>query len=101
MLTVLRTSPHMSRAQFQLEREGCCSLDGLPKLGKVLANQDMVIRSFRKCGISLLIDGILDTEINLEGIPDYKVDGEGSSELVDEDDMEADVEDGDDPFADV
>ena len=45
------------------------------------AHRDMVIRSFRKCGISLPIDGTLDTEINLEGIPDYKVDGEGSSEL--------------------
>ena len=68
---------------------------------EVSANRDMVIRSFRKCGISLPIDGTLDSEINLEGIPDYKVDGEGSSELVDEDDMEADVEDEDDPFADV
>ena len=40
---------------------------------KICANRDMVIRGFRKCGISLSTDGIEDN-INIKGIENYQVD---------------------------
>ena len=39
--------------------------------------KDTMIRSFRKCGISLPIDGSQDTEINIEGVTTYKTPDRG------------------------
>jgi len=33
----------------------------------------MVIRAFKKCGISVAIDGSEDEEININNVEDYKV----------------------------
>ena len=52
----------------------------------------MIIRSFRKCGISVAIDGSEDSEINISGLDGYEV-GESDSESTEDED--------DDPFADV
>ena len=59
----------------------------------VSSNVDMVIRSFRKCGISVAIDGSEDDDINIEGLAEYSV---GS----DDSDSEATNEESD-PFADL
>ena len=50
-------------------------------------NKEMVIRSFKKFGISVAIDGSEDDEINITGLEDYRV--------GDEEDQE------NDPFADL
>ena len=39
----------------------------------ISAKKDMVIRSFKKCGISVAIDGSEDTEINIADLEDYAV----------------------------
>ena len=39
----------------------------------------MVIRAFKKCGISVAIDGSEDEEININNVEDYKV--ENSDEI--------------------
>ena len=49
----------------------------------------MVRRSFKKCGISVAIDGSEDDEINIKGLEDYSVGDEG------------DATDDEDPFADL
>ena len=33
----------------------------------------MIIRSFKKCGIAVQIDGSEDDQININGLDDYKV----------------------------
>ena len=63
------------------------------------ANKEMIKRSFKKCGISVPIDGSKDDEIKIEGLDEYSVketDVDGASQ-DEEDDMEADFSD-DDPF---
>lgn len=35
--------------------------------------KDVIVRSFRKCGISLAVDGTENSEVKIEGIPDYKM----------------------------
>ena len=73
-------------------------------------NNETVIRSFKKCGISLALDGNENDEINIEGIPDYdmphadEIDGaadvefhlesEDDPENNDEEEYEADEPDG-------
>ena len=49
-------------------------------------NKETVFRSFKKCGISLTLDGKENDEINIEGIPDYEM------PQADEIDGAADVE---------
>ena len=49
-------------------------------------NKETVIRSFKKCGLSLTLDGKENDEINIEGIPDYEM------PQADEIDGAADVE---------
>lgn len=46
--------------------------------------KDMIIRSFKKCGISVAIDGSEDDEINIESLEDYAV-GESDEEATDDD----------------
>ena len=36
-------------------------------------SKDIIIRNFKKCGISLDLSGPKDDDINIEGIPDYKM----------------------------
>ena len=74
---------------------------GRPCLGSKY--KDTIIRSFRKCGISLPIDGSEDSEINISGIEDFEVgsaDTEASDSELDGDVTDIDVEDGD-PFTDL
>ena len=52
--------------------------------------KDAIVRSFRKCGISLPTDGSEDSEINIKGVDDYFV-GEESDVVT---------EDEEDPFID-
>ena len=49
-------------------------------------NKETVIRSFKKCDVSLTLDGKENDEINIEGIPDYEM------PQADEIDGAADVE---------
>ena len=58
--------------------------------------KDMVIRSFRKCGISVPIDGSSDDDINISSLPRYKVGEkeEGEHEELEGDPFESDT-DGD------
>ena len=51
-------------------------------------NKDSVIRTFRKCGISVAIDGSEDDEIRIRGLDEYQ---------VERDDVESETDD--DPFA--
>ena len=51
----------------------------------------MIIRSFKKCGISVAIDGSEDDQINIESLDDYTV-GESEDEATD---------DESDPFEDI
>ena len=60
---------------------------------EVLANADMEIRSFEKCGISVPIDGSKDDKINIASLNKYTVDSE------DKDATDASDED-EDPFSD-
>ena len=46
--------------------------------------KDMIIRSFKKCGIYVAIDGSEDNEINTESLEDYAV-GESDEEATDDD----------------
>ena len=40
---------------------------------EVSADEEMIVRSFKKCGIALAVDGSEDEEINIQGIDDYTV----------------------------
>ena len=58
----------------------------------VCLQKESIIRSFRKCGISLPIDGSMDSEINIKGLESYAV---GT-------DMDVDISDEcNDPFDDI
>ena len=50
----------------------------------ISAKKDMIIRSFKKCGISVAIDGSEDTEINIGDLEDYEV-GDSEEEATDDD----------------
>jgi hypothetical protein len=60
---------------------------------EISAKKDMIIRSFKKCGISVAVDGSEDAQINIETLNDYIV---GESD----DDDEA-TDDDSDPFEDL
>lgn len=62
---------------------------------EVSMNTRMVVRSFKKCGISVPIDGSEDDEINIEGIPSYQV---GDELSCDTSTYEEDSESETDPF---
>lgn len=61
---------------------------------QVFSDREMVVRSFKKCGISVPIDGSDDSLINIKDLPDYSVGDlqESDKELSDDDDK--------DPFLD-
>ena len=57
------------------------------------SNRDMVIRGFRKCGISLPIDESEDDDINIKGIENYQVDSDDSDPFESEDESFEDESD--------
>jgi hypothetical protein len=63
------------------------------KVGKM---KESIVRSFKKCGLSVALDGSEDHEVNIEGIPDYQMPKpfvDDSFRLLDDDDTdESDVE---------
>lgn len=68
------------------------------------SKKDMVIRSFRKCGISLPIDGSKDEEINIDGLENYVVESDSEANDADPDNNAGDsdvVTDDEDPFDDL
>ena len=83
--------------RFLLVNAVSFSLSGSAMLGMKFH----VIRSFRKCGISLPIDGSEDCEINIKGIEDYEVRNGGSDAELDGEVTDIDLEDGGDPFVDM
>lgn len=61
----------------------------------ISSKKDMIIFSFKKCGISVAIDGSEDDQINIESIQNYAV-GESDEEATEDDaDPFKDVEDSD------
>ena len=57
---------------------------------KTCANRDMIIRGFRKCGISVAVDGSEDNDINIKGLEKYKVDRDDNDPFLSEDGSFAD-----------
>ena len=43
-------------------------------------NKEMIVRSFKKCGISVATDGSEDFEVHLEGLEDYQVNRDNCSD---------------------
>ena len=35
--------------------------------------KDSIIRSFKKCGLSVALDGSENDEVNIEGLPEYQM----------------------------
>ena len=52
----------------------------------ISANKDMVIRGFKKCGISVAIHGSDDNEINIKGLEDYQVESDDDDPFATSDD---------------
>ena len=64
---------------------------------EVCSNRDMVVRSFKKCGISLSLDGSENGEIHIESIKEYELPTD--NEITEfELDSESEVEDDEDNF---
>ena len=59
---------------------------------EISAKKDMIIRSFKKCGISVAVDGSEDDQINIETLNDYSIDESDDDEATDDDS---------DPFEDL
>ena len=76
-----------------------CSQTGLGRHGRGSPKKEMVARSFRKCGISVAIDGSENSEIHIEGIDDYAIEDEEDEEFTDEDPFD-DIENAD-PLSDT
>ena len=41
-----------------------------PKVGKI---KDFIIRSFKKCGLSVALDGSENDEVNIDGLSEYQM----------------------------
>ena len=64
---------------------------------RVGSNRDMVVRSFKKCGISLSLNGSENREIHIESIAEYKL--TTANEITEfELDSETEIEDDEDNF---
>ena len=62
---------------------------------KVGSNRDMVVRTFKKCGISLSLDGSENGEIHIESIEEYEL--PTASKITEfELDSESEIEDDED-----
>ena len=64
---------------------------------EVPANKEMIQRTFRKCDISIPIDGSANDDINIKGLADYTV---GEDEDEEGEELETD-QDLDHPFQDM
>ena len=64
------------------------------KVGKM---KDSIIRSFKKCGLSMALDGSEKDEVNIEGLPEYQMPSSfvQDNEYVLDDDDESEKEDED------
>ena len=64
------------------------------KVGKM---KDSIIRSFKKCGLSVALDGSENDEVNIEGLPEYQMPSAfvQDNEYVLDDDDESEKEDED------
>ena len=60
---------------------------------KTCANKDMIIRGFRKCGISVAADGSEDNDINIKELENYQVDSDDDDPFESEDDSFGDESD--------
>ena len=60
---------------------------------KICANKDMIIRGFRKCGISVAVDGSEDNDINIKELENYQVDSDDDDPFESEDDSFGDESD--------
>ena len=60
---------------------------------KTCANKDMIIRGFRKCGISVAVDGSEDNDINIKELENYQVDSDDDDPFESEDDSFGDESD--------
>ena len=64
---------------------------------EVGSNRDMVVRSFKKCGISLSLDGSENGEVHIESIKEYEL--PTANEITEfELDSESEIEDDEDNF---
>ena len=55
---------------------------------EVSSNKDAIVRSFKKCGISLAIDGSQDSEINIRELSAYNVEDSEDETSTDKDPFE-------------
>mgnify|MGYP001799245490 FL=1 len=68
------------------------------------ANQkkDIIVRSFKKCGISLAVDGSENSAVNIEGIPNYQMPAANDDSVMDfrleSDESDVDKDDDEDKF---
>ena len=64
------------------------------KVGKM---KDFIIRSFKKCGLSVALDGSENDEVNIEALPEYQIPSAfvQDNEYVLDDDNESEKEDED------
>ena len=64
---------------------------------KVGKTKDSIIRSFKKCGLSVALDGSENDEVNIEGLPEYQMPSAfvQDNEYVLDDDDESEKEDED------
>jgi hypothetical protein len=63
------------------------------------ANEEMIERSFKKCGISIAADGSEDADINIEGLEDYSFLSDSAEEFIGDTDSDcANPFDIPDPF---
>lgn len=63
---------------------------------EVSSNKDMIIHSFRVCGIAVAIDGSADSEIHIKDLEDYSIGSDESSDSAEEA-----TDSDEDPFADI
>ena len=68
--------------------------EALPKVGKT---EDSIIRSFKKCGLSVALDGSENDEVNIDSLPEYQMPSAfvQDNEYVLDDDDESEKEDED------
>ena len=89
-----RTCNGLPRGKLLPLKEESSSLSGW---AEVSSNYDMVVRSFKKCGISLLLDGSENGNVHIESIEEFPTANEITefqleSESENEDDEEDDYE---------
>ena len=67
---------------------------------EISSKKESIVRSFRKCGISLPIDGSEDGEINISGVENYEV-GSADTDTSDSESEGVATDQDEDPFANL